>query len=136
MRQLRQQNREAQRQIKEKDDEIVTLQQKYQNLDQKLVGLSQDLERVNELASGLRAENEKLRLFRSESGEAELLVTEILGLIHAASSKVVKIYVQSIYALSEGKPIDRVKLCLAVIANTRKGTRLLIIAVREQPDGC
>jgi predicted RNase H-like nuclease (RuvC/YqgF family) len=51
VRQFRQQNREAQRQIREKDDEIGTLQQKNQNLDEKLVGLSQDLERVNELAS-------------------------------------------------------------------------------------
>jgi hypothetical protein len=121
VRQVRQQNREAQRQIKEKDDEIVTLQQKHQNLDQKLVGLSQDLERVNELASGLKVENEKLRLFRSESGESELLVTEILRLIHGASSNAVKMYVNSIYALSEGKPIDRVRLCLAVMASTKEG---------------
>jgi flagellar motility protein MotE (MotC chaperone) len=120
VRQFRQQNREAQRQIREKDDEIGTLQQKNQNLDEKLVGLSQDLERVNELVSGLRAENEKLRLFRSESGESEQLVTEILGIIHISSSRAVKIYVNSIYALSEGKPIDQVRLCLAVMANLRE----------------
>jgi flagellar motility protein MotE (MotC chaperone) len=124
VRQFRQQNREAQRQIREKDDEIGTLQQKNQSLDEKLVGLSQDLERVNELAGGLRAENEKLRLFRRVSGESELLTTEILGLIYGASSNAVKMYVKSIYALSEGKPIDRVRLCLAVMANLReKNTR-------------
>jgi hypothetical protein len=33
----------------------------------------------------------------------------------------VKMYVNSIYALSEGKPIDRVRLCLAVMASTREG---------------
>jgi prefoldin subunit 5 len=121
VRQVRQQNREAQRQIKEKDDEIVTLQQKYQNLDQKLAGLSQDLERVNELANGLRGENDRLRLFRNEAGESELLVTEILGLIYGASSNAVKMYVKSIYALSEGMLIDRVRLCLAVMASTREG---------------
>jgi flagellar motility protein MotE (MotC chaperone) len=124
VRQFRQQNREAQRQIREKDDEIGTLQQKNQNLDEKLVGLSQDLERVNELASDLRIENGLLRLYRSEAGESEMLVTEILGLIHGASSNAVKMYVNSIYALSEGKPIDRVRLCLAVMANLReKNTR-------------
>jgi predicted RNase H-like nuclease (RuvC/YqgF family) len=121
VRQVRQQNREAQRQIKEKDDEIVTLQQKHQNLDQKLVGLSQDLERVNELANGLKVENDRLRLFRNEAGESELLVTEILGLIYGASSNAVKMYVKSIYALSEGMSIDRVRLCLAVMASTREG---------------
>jgi prefoldin subunit 5 len=121
VRQVRQQNREAQRHIKEKDDEIVTLQQKYQNLDQKLAGLSQDLERVNELANGLRGENDRLRLFRNEAGESELLVTEILGLIYGASSNAVKMYVKSIYALSEGMLIDRVRLCLAVMASTREG---------------
>jgi peptidoglycan hydrolase CwlO-like protein len=61
---LRQQNREAQRQIREKDDEIVTLQQKHQDLDEKLVGLSQDLERVN----NLKVENDRLRLFRNKAG--------------------------------------------------------------------
>jgi flagellar motility protein MotE (MotC chaperone) len=121
VRQFRQQNREAQRQIREKDDEIGTLQQKNQSLDEKLVGLSQDLERVNELASDLRIENGLLRLYRSEAGESEMLVTEILGLIHGASSNAVKMYVNSIYALSEGKPIDRVRLCLAVMASTREG---------------
>jgi hypothetical protein len=81
-------------------------------LDEKLVGLSQDLERVNELASDLKIENGLLRLYRSEAGESEMLVTEmlvteILGLIHGASSNAVKMYVNSIYALSEGKPIRR-----------------------------
>ncbi len=124
VRQLKQQNREAQRQVREKDDEIGALQQKNQTLDEKLVGLSEDLERVNELVGGLRAENEKLRLFRSGSGESELLVTEILRLIYGASSNAVKMYVNSIYALSEGKPIERVRLCLAVMANLReKNTR-------------
>jgi predicted nuclease with TOPRIM domain len=110
VRQFRQQNREAQRQIRERDDEIVTLQQKNQNLDEKLVGLSQDLERVNELASDLRIENGLLRLYRSEAGGSELLATEILGLIYGASSNAVKMYVNSIYALSEGKPIGCVWL--------------------------
>lgn len=120
VRQLKQQNREAQRQIREKDNEIFTLKQNNQNLDEKLTGLSQDLEQVNELVSGLKAENEKLRLFRSESGEYELLVTEILRLIHGSSSNAVKMYINSIYALSEGKPIERVRLCLAVMANLRE----------------
>ena len=124
VRQFRQQNREAQRQIREKDDEIGALQQKNQNLGEKLVGLSQDLERVNELASDLRIENGLLRLYRSEAGESELLVTEILGLIHGASSNAVKMYVNSIYALSEGKLIEQVRLCLAVMDNLReKNTR-------------
>jgi hypothetical protein len=82
------------------------------------------LEKLTDLVNGLRAENDKLRIFRRESGEAELLVTEILGLIHNVSSNAVKMYVKSIYSLSEEKPIEQVKMCLAVMANIReKNTR-------------
>jgi septal ring factor EnvC (AmiA/AmiB activator) len=93
VRRVRQQNRETQRQIREKDDEIWALRRKNQNSDEKFVGLSQDLERVNELASDLGIENVLLRLYRSDSVESELLVTEILGLIYGASSNDVKMYV-------------------------------------------
>jgi hypothetical protein len=114
---LRQQNRKAKRQIIENTGKIVTLQQKRQDLDKKLVGLRQDLERVN----GLEVENDRLRLFLNEAMESELPGIGILGLIHGASSNVAKMCVKFIYVFSEVKPLDRVMLCLAVMASTKEG---------------
>jgi vacuolar-type H+-ATPase subunit I/STV1 len=121
VKQIKQQNRESQRQIREKEDEFVILQQKYQNLDEKLAGLNLELEKLNQLIDSLKAENNKLRLFRSESGESELLVTEILGLIYDASSNAVKMYIKSIYSISQGEPIERVRTCLKVMARIKEG---------------
>jgi hypothetical protein len=121
VRQLKQQHRESQKQIREREDELLTLQQKSQDLEKKLTNSNLELEKSLAKIASLKAENDKLRLFRSESGESEQLVTEILELIHNTSSSNVKIYIKSIYSLSQSEPIERVRMALKVMASNKEG---------------